>query len=358
MAQLYEGQEVLIGVGEESTFKTRLVDASTFTVIKTDPVEVNQDVKLYEVPGSSGTKSPLFDHTFTNTSGSTPVMSLVGPLSIFEIDLFAAVACQSVTEGALTPFTKTFTPFSGIQPDFTSATLGTASAGAYALTAVKAFPVANTSWAMTSCIASKFKIMAERDSYVKFECDLVSCEAVELDSNAHADATWERGLDGIAGSDARADDYGMKFFHDITAATIDYNAAGANSFPIQSFSMEYTQEVTGEEPDGSGGSNNFGIKNRGGTGEIVLLKDAQAELALANWQANGYIQLVVRWGAATAAVDGEMQLTVNGKITDIKFDESGIIAGTVTFNMAAANTTSDMFELIVSNDSERTWPAP
>lgn len=358
MAQLYEGQEVIIGIVEESTFKTRAVDADTFTVIKTDPVEVNQDVKVYEVPGSSGTKSPLFDHTFTNTSGSTPTMSLVGPLSIFEIDLLAAVACQSATEGAATPYTKIFSPFSGIQPDFTAATLGTAAAGAYAITAIKAFPVADTSWAMTSCIASKFKIMAERDSYVKFECDLVSCQKVELDSNAHADGSWERGLDGIGGSDARAADYGMKFFHDISAATINYSGDGANSFPIQSFSMEYTQEVTGEEPDGSGGYNNFGIKSRGGTGEIVLLKDAQADLALTNWQENGYIQFLVRWGAAGATSDGEMQLTVNGKITDIKIDESGIIAGTITFNLAAADPTSNMFELIVSNDAQRTWPAP
>ena len=356
MGNLYEGQEVIIGIAEEATFKTRIVDAGTFTVIKTDPVEIDPNVKVYEVPGASGTKSPLFDHTFTNTSGSVPRVTLAGPMSIFEIDLMAAVAFQDVVEGAATPYKKTFTPFSGVQPDFETATIGTASAGAYAITCIKAFPIASTSWALTSCIAESFKISGERDSYIKFECGLVSCEPAEMDSGAHAAATWERGLDGPGGSDARADDYGMKFFHDITAATLNYNGAGANAIAIQSFSVEYTQEVTGEEPDGSGAFDNYGLINRGGTGEIVLLKDAQVESGLANWAANGYIQFIIRWGAAGAAVDGEIQLTANGKITDIKFDESGILGATITFNLAASSTTTDMIELILSNDVQRTWP--
>lgn len=358
MGNLYEGQEVIIGIGEESTFKTRLVDAGTFTVIKTDPVEVDQDVKVYEVPGSSGTKSPLFDHTFTNTSGSTPRMTLAGPLSVYEIDLLAAVTFQSVTEAAAGTKTKIFTPFSGTQPDFESATLGTVAAGAYAITAIKAFPIANTSWAMTSCIGESLKISAERDSYAKFECGLVSLEPVERDSDAHADATWERGLIAPGGTDGRSTDYGMKFFHDVSAATLEYNGGGAVAAALQSFSVEYTQEVTGEEPDGSGAFDNYGIINRGGTGEIVLLKDSVVESGLTNWEENGYIQFVVRWGAAGAAVNLELQLTVNGKITDISFDESGIIGATIGFNIAASSTTTDMLELILSNTITRTWPAP
>jgi hypothetical protein len=355
MAQFYEGREVLVGVALETTFKTRIVDAGTFTVIKGEPHEINPDVKVHEVPGATGGKSPVYDHTISTIAGSTPRVPIAGPLSIFEIDMFLAATFQEVTEAASTPFTKIFKPFTGLQPDFTTATLGT---GAWALTYVKGFPVADTSWALTSCIGESMKISAERDSYVKFECGLVSLEPAEFDSDAHADATWERGLDGPGGADAAAEFYGMKFTGNITAATLDYNDAGPAAIALQSFTLEYTQEVTGESPDGSGGYLNYGIKNRAGTGEIVLLKDAQVEAALANWIANGYVKFIIRWGAAGAAVDGEMQITATGKITDVKFDESGILGATITFNLAAPDNDSDMIEVRLSNDIERSWPAP
>lgn len=358
MGQLYEGMEVIIGIGEEATFKTRLLDAGTYTVIKTDPVEVDQDVKVYEVPGSSGGKSPLYDHTFTNTSGSTPRLALAGPMSVYEIDLLLAATFQEVTEVATGTMTKIFVPFTGIQPDFESATLGTVDADAYALTAIKAFPVAATSWAFTSCIGESLKISAERDSYAKFECGLISLIPTERDSTAHADATWERGLIAPGGADGRSTDYGYKFFHDISAATLSYNGGGDVAAALQSFSVEYTHEVTGEEPDGSGAFDNYGIINRGGTGEIVLLKDSVVESALTNWETNGYIEFIVRWGAAGATANLEFQMTVNGKITEISFDESGLIGATIAFNLAAADVDSNMIEVILSNTITRVWPAP
>ena len=362
MAVYYEGQEVIVGVKDEATFKTRIVDAGTFTVIKGDAVEVDPDIKVYEVPGSTGFKSPVFDHTLTSTGGSTPKMTISGPLSILEIDLFAAATFQSVTEAAATPWAKIFMPFAGTQPDFSDCTLGT---NAYALTAIKAFPIADTSWALTSCICDKLKISAERGSYAKFEASLVSVEECEFDSDAHADATWERGLLGPGGVDQSADNYGMKLFHDIGTCTLGFLGAAGTAIAIQSFSVEYTQDVSGEEPDGSGGWNNFGITNRGGTGEIVLLKDAVVEAALSNWSENGDISFYVLWGT-DGATSGDLELTANGKITEIKFDESGIIGATISFNLAAdlvagaiaATSAAQMITLKVVNVIDRSWPAP
>jgi len=283
---------------------------------------------------------------------------LNGALSVYEIDLLLAATFQEVTEVATGTATKIFVPFTGVQPDFESATLGTTAADAYALTVIKAFPVAATSWAFTSCIGESLKISAERDSYAKFECGLISLIETERDSTAHEDATWERGLIAPGGTDGRATDYGMKFFHDISGATIAYNGGGAVAAAIQSFSIEYTQEVTGEEPDGSGAFDNYGIINRGGTGEIVLLKDSVVESALTNWETNGFIEFIVRWGSAGATANLEFQMTVTGKITDISFDESGLIGATIAFNLAAADVDSDMIEVILSNTITRIWPAP
>ena len=352
MGDLYEGRECRIGLAMETTFKTRVVDGGTFTEIKADPGEVDPDVKVYEVPGASGGKSPLHDHRFTNTSGSMPRLTIAGPMSLYEIDMFLALAFQNVTEGD-TPFCKTFTPFLGAQQDFSDCTLGT---NAWAATICKRYPIAATSWMLTSCIADSIKLSAERGDYAKFECSLVSLEPAEMD--ATPSGTWERGLDGPGGDDARASAYGMKFFHDLSATTIAYNGEAADDLAVHSWSIEYNQEVSGEAPDGSGAFDNYGIINRGGTGEIVCLKDSVVEAALANWAANGYVQFITRWGAAGAAVNQEMQITANGVITDIKTDESGILGSTISFDLSAADITTDMLEIKLSNLIDRTWPAP
>ena len=346
MAVQYEGREVKIGIAEESAFGTAIADSGSFTEIKTEPVEIDMDVRMHDIPGAAGTKTPLQDSKYSTTTGSMPKFTTNGPYSTYESDLFLYAACQKVTE-AVDPYTKTFTPFTAL-PDFS------ADAGFFA-TWLKQYPTASTSWKVKSCIADRIRFSAARDELLQVETSWISPFAPTYTNNPNSTATWERGLLAPAGATAFSTQFGMLHFNDISAATINFEGAGANNMVLQSFNWEMSHEATGNELDGSGDWGNITLVNRAGSAELVFLKDAQFETALSNWGEDKKVEVVIRWGAAGATTTGELQMTLRGKINSIAIDQSGLLGGTIGIDLLAVSDSTDMIEVIQTSGQTRGW---
>ena len=344
-----EGKEGAFGVAEETTFLTALADSVDFTEIATEAAPVDPDAKREEVPGAHQTKQPTLQDILNHTKGSMPTVTIKGPASIYEMDNYLYMFTQKVIDVVASPMTKTFTPHA-TQPDFS------VSAGMF-MTAIKRFPVASTSVKLTSCVVNSIKLSIERDGFLQNEASLISPVAPDFTSNPSG--TWERGLDGPGGSDAKATNYGMLHFNDIDSAVIKLNGGGDLAVTLETFEMNLAyEEVKGVSPDGAGGWQTLGFKGISGDFSIGLLKDSTVESAIANRDANGDIEFILNFGATGAAVLGELQLTMFGKIDGaIEIDEEGLIGANIKATMMADTSATDMFEIILSNGILRGWPA-
>lgn len=356
MAQIYEGRQCRVGMALESTFGTRIVDAGTFTEIRTEPAEVDFDFKTDTIPGAGGVRAPLLDNVITYDNGSMPSLKINGPLSIYEADVVFACAFQSATEVGTTPFRKVFVPATNM-PDFAA---GTGQTNWWTTTLMKRYPTASTSVALTSAIVESFKISAERGSYVKQEVTWKSLKPAEYTANPSG--TWERGLDKPGGTSAAATKYGMKFFsgaapYGIGVATINVNGAGATALTLQSFSLEYKQDVNGEGIS-AGAFTNYSISNIGGSLELKILKDAVSETVLAGLATGYAAEVILGWGTSPYTGDYEFAITAQCKVTEYKVEEDGVLACTLKADLGTPAAGTAMLQIECCNLSDRNWPAP
>ena len=354
-----DAKEMAVGVAVESTFGTAIADSGTFTEVHTEPVPVELGLHKHDIPGAARTREPIFDNVHIVNVGSIPRFTVNGPLSVYECDQYAAAFFQDATEVATGTMTKTFVPFAaGSKPDFA------ADAG-YFYTWLKQFPVASTSWKMASCICEKFHMSGERHGLVQLETGWAGIAPVTLTNNPNATATWERGLDGPGGSDARATNYGLKYLDQFSACTIAVDGGGTLDVALQSFDLNLEQTATEHEPDGSGGFSNWMITDLKGALELKCLKDATAQAFLAAVGSDAYGTIVLRWGAATAVVNLEMELTMSGTLEDIVINEDGLLTTDLKMILGASSASTNMITMIMSNTITRNgtgtsgaWPAP
>lgn len=341
-----EGKQIRVGFAQESTFGSPTADGGTFTEIACEPLEMERDIKVHELTTKSGGRQGVYQDRVINAIGTMPRFTVKGPFSRNESDVFFYSFLQKVTEASGTPYLKNFDYFD-TQPEFSS------DLGKF-LTFIKRYPTSSTSWKATSCIAEKIKLECERGGMLMLETGFVANGAISLTSNPSG--TWERGLDAPGGSDDHDDAYGLLFFNNIDIATLNFDGAGANTVTLQRFMVELEHTVEGTGPDGSGGWTNYGISDYRGTVEIEFLKDARFELAMSSQESDGYFQFNLNWGAATAAVDGELELIVTAKLLESPtVNEDGLITGVLKGEILAANSSSDGFLLNMSNVIDRTW---
>lgn len=348
MDTIYEGKEVRIGFSPQAqnTFGTRKVDGDVFTEVSAEVVEMTRDIKTHELTTSSGTKQPVYADRISNTTGSVPSFVVTGPFSYYEGDQFMNAFFQAVKERDAAPFRKEFTPFS-IHPDFTAADEG------HYLTWIKRFPKASASWAAEGCVAKSFKLECERDGFLISECEWFAHGALELDANPSG--TWERGLTAVGGGDGQPTSYGILFFNDLDTVQVTIMTAAAVTPTLKKFSIEVNREVEGVGPDGSGSFNNWGMSQVAGTMEITMLKDDLTDSLLHSHETDDFIQLNVNWGAANATAVGEVEIIATGKITDIVIGEDGLTESVITADLLAADSSSDMLNIKVANNIDRTW---
>lgn len=341
MDTIYEGKEVTVGFAEQTAFGTAVGDASSFTMINSEDITIDRDVKRHEITGSHGVKNPTHNNIVLNAQGSMASFPVNGPLSVFEFDQYAYAFFQNVTEGGGSPYTKTF-DFFGVNPDFPSPT----NAGHF-LTWILKYPEASTSWKMNSAIVRRLKISGERNGMILFETDWVSKGTPNVTSNPTG--TW------TANSD-KANYYGIKFFNDMTAADITFSEMAASPFNmiLQSFEIECQHEIEAVGQDGSGGFLSYGIFNRTGNISLTLMKDAAVEEALTNATSNEDILTQLRWGTAGAPANLNLDILARGKIDNIAINKEGILGATITASMSA-DVGDDILKIYLANNIDRLW---
>lgn len=354
--ELKEGRQMRYGYNETNsgTFGTPASDSDTFTRIACEHFNMDPDLQGHDIPGAHGTRNVVHANTFTTAYGSMPKFSVSGPVSIFEVDEYFYAHTQKVIEGA-TPFTKNFTFFS-THPGFDNDE-------GHFLTWAEGYPVATTSWKMTSCICTRLKLSCERHEFMQFESEWIGV-AVTKNSAVYESGTWEFGLDGPGGSDAKTSEYGFLHFDKIKRIEIDFDdviSPIGDKVILHAFEFETAYDLTdGISPDGVGSFEAIALALRGGTFKIEILKDAYSEACLANVSGNSSITITIGWGDADALVQGEMEFIVKGKIAPdgITTDKEGIVRSVIAGTISGANDSSDEPYIVnLSNGIDRSWPA-
>jgi hypothetical protein len=343
MSILYEGRQCRVGIAPEAVFGTAIADAAAFSELRAEAPELDLDVKVYDIPGASGSKDKMHDMTISTSTGSMPSMTIKSPFSVLTADLVFACAFQSVTEIASTPFGKVFIPCVA-HPNFASCTLGT---NAYACTLIDRYPEASTSHKLTSAIVESFKISAKRGEMMQLESTWRSLFPASITANPSG--TWTPW--------AAANNYGIKFFNDITTAQAKVTTGGYATLTLQDFSLTFEQEVSGEEIV-AGAYTNYGMVNRSLKGDFTVLKNATYEAQMAAFAAGNYITFNLICGSSPATTDGELEIVASGKITAMKSNRSGIITGQITFEGSKAAAADNMITISMCNTVDRNWPAP
>jgi hypothetical protein len=340
-----EAREVRVGFIRQTAWGTAL-NAGVFQEIPASIVAMDRDLKTIELTVRDGYRQPIYKDTVITTNGAAPTFKVTTPFCLYDSDWLLAGFFQSVTEAAGTPFLKTFVPFS-THPDFSVN-------GGYFYTWTKYFPITGTSWTAKDCICTGFKLEAARNGLLMLESDWIANGAIDMDVTPGG--TWERGLKGPGGSSTAATQYGTLHFNALDIKTLALDAGSATGLVVDKISLAMQHDVTPTGPSGTGGWQTMIIHGVKGTVVIECLKDAQFEAAMASQEADGYAAVAFNWGAAGAAVEGELELVATGKLEaapDIR--EESLIGGTITMNMKAASTATNMCTIKMSNAIDRTW---
>ena len=357
IGDLKEGRQWIYAYNEadSGTFKTPAADSDTFTRINCEHFNIERGLVGHDIPGSHGTRQVVEANTFTTAKGAMAKFTVQGPLSLNEVDQYLYAHTQKVVE-ASTPFLKTFTPFV-THPDFS------ASAGHF-LTWASGSPTAAQSQKAISAVCSRFKMIQERNKFAMIETDWVSPEPATVDSTVAEDGTFEFGLKGPGGADDSTNDYGFLHWNSLDIITMDFDGvaspiADALVFEQIEFELQY-EDVEGCHPDGTGGYDSLAMKGLTGTFQITIKRDSYSQNAFANVAGNNAVTIILGWGAAGALIDGEMEVTLHGKVNPdgIAEDKEGIASMVISGTLAATNdAATPMYSIKLSNGIDRSWPA-
>ena len=331
----YESRQVRFGYAEESTFGTAIADGAAFEEVTCDPFNVDPDVMINEQPHNHGTHEPVEQTTDHSTQGSSAKFSVNGPVDLNDIDQIAYSHFQKVVELADTEFTKTFTYYT-THPDF-SLDEG------HFMTWCKRLPGASTSQKMTSCIAPRFKLSAERDAKLMFESDWVALGTT--DDTANPSGTW-----------TPRDGGELVYFNDIVngGATLTKGASLASpvALTMASFEIEGVFEPDKLGHDATVGYEQHGMKTRSGSFKIKMLRDATADEALISMKTGELVQFDVDMGSIT--------ISVTGKIESLEYDDDGLLVNEIACRMLSSYTAGSVgasLTIVVQNLIDRSWPA-
>lgn len=329
----YDTRQVRFGYVEQTDFNVAETDSVVVNEVTCDPFDIDPDVMIHELSQNHGTRQPVAQSTVHSVQGSSAKFTVSGPVDVNDIDQFAYAHFQKVIEQSDTEFTKTFTFFS-THPDF-SLDEG------HFLTWIKRMPVASTSQKVHGCIASRFKLSAERNGMLMFESDWVSLGTTLDTSNPSGTWTPRTGA-------------GFLYFNDIVSATLTHgaNLTSPTALIMQSFEVESTFETEKIGHDATDGFEQHGMKTRSGTFKIGMLRDSTTDESLVSLKEGELVQFDVDFGTLT--------ISVTGKIESLEYDSEGLLLNTITCRMLssyAAGSVGECSTIVINNTVDRSWPA-
>lgn len=328
-----ETRQTRYGYREQTDFNVAEIDSAAVSEITAEPFDIDPDVMITELPQNHGTHEPVEQSTVHSVQGSSAKFTVTGPVDLNDIDEFAFAHFQKVVEGADTEFTKTFTYYTS-HPDF-SADEG------HFLTWFKRLPTASTSQKVRGCIASRFKLSAERDGMLTFETDWAALGSTLDTSNPSGTWTPRDGTDFV-------------FFNSIATATLTHGAslASPTALTMQSFEVEGVFETEKVGHSAADGFEQHAMKNRSGSFKIKMLRDATADEALISLKTGELVQFDVDLGTVT--------ISVTGKIEALEYEGEGLLVDSITCKMLSSYTAGSVgasLTVTIQNSIDRGWPA-
>uniref|UniRef100_A0A6M3JT65 Uncharacterized protein n=1 Tax=viral metagenome TaxID=1070528 RepID=A0A6M3JT65_9ZZZZ len=294
------GQQMRYGIAAQSAFGTAVLDSAAFTELDCEHVEINRDVKTVEVPGAHGTRNKRMSDVFTHGKACMPSFSLSAIVKKEELALWLYLFFQNVTEGATTPYDKTYVHLAA-QPDFQ------ADAGMWA-TFVAYDPAASKSFKVIDCIMSKLAFTLTKGEMVKMAADFVGRGLPSVLANPSG--TWTR--NAVSATN-------LFYWADLDRMTMNFGS-GDKSFHCEEAGFELSQDVimVGQDAANPDGFQTYALTNRQSMARVKVIKDSDSHSMLAAHAANtASLNLNVGWGNATpGTVDGDFDFECNGKITE------------------------------------------
>jgi len=332
MEQPRETREVRYGYAEQSDFDVPKTVSDPFIEVSVEPLDVKRDTIITEVPGDHGSRSPVEQNSDHSVVGSAASFTTTGPVNLETIDQFLYAFFQKVVELADTVFTKTFTLFS-THPIFLSDE-------GHFLTWIKRFPEDATSQLVGGCIATRLKLSGARDEMLKFEFDWRG---------------YGPGAESQTPTGTWTPDDGDSFvyFNDALSATLSFDVGFDTPIDVvvRDFEIDISHEYekTGHK---AAGFEAHALHGREGTFKVNLLRDSTTDEAISALRAGTVVEFTMDFGL--------LAFNVTGKIEDIEYDDSGLLAESITCKMlstSVAGTVGEMATVVVENTVDRSWPA-
>ena len=296
MALVYASDDLRIGIAEQSTWGTAVADSGAFTELQVEPSIIEQKVNVREIPGSHATREDIYANLFTDTKGAMPEFGFKGPVSKLSLAQILYGLFQQVTEGASSPFSKSFT-VPTTQAD------NSASAGKLH-TVILRHQDASLSHKVSDAIVKKLVLSIKKGEHLQMAVDMVARGAVSKVSNPSG--TWT------------IPTFTPYAFEDLARTSLNFGA-GAQTLTLEEVEVPYENDIV---PVGGASSlfTNYGIKKRMGTVKAKWLYIAAQFASMnANLIGNTAVTFNLGWGNATpGTVDGDLDLTITGKLTGVR----------------------------------------
>lgn len=322
------------GIAIQSAFGTAIADNAAVIELDCEDTNIDPDFIVRRGEGAHGSRNRTYQDTRIDTHGAMPKLSMTLYALKDQFDLFLAAFFQNVSEGATTPFAKTFTPHA-TEPDFSS------DAG-YFFTIFEYNPETGTTWKITDAVISKLTVTCAQRDMLKLQVEWVGRGLTSFTSDPTG--TWTRSDNELT----------TDYFHweDISTATINFGAGAQAVTFINPIELSFQHDVVGKG-HASGQVTNYALVNRAYTFKLPIDKDAQAESALVNYAGDTAVTVSLRWGAGTA--DGDVTFDFTGKIETAPTENGDIQSQGLTGSILAPNTSTTPITIIEANAIDRTW---
>lgn len=327
MSNLRESKQIRVGLAAQSAFGTPVASNGAFEEIK-GTMEITYDPKVYDVPGG-GSRYQKEAYMHTHFSGSMPSVKISGPFQYQGIELILRSFFGKATQSGSNPYIYAFSG-SRVQEDFV-------------LTGMKGFPTANQSQRVNNLNVTSFVVSGEVGSA---EPVMMEAEGTGFGPTLFAQAptytAWTQQ---------------MGLTHPNRLHFKVNTGSGLQDLRYKTFKISGTKSTEGVGSDGAGGFQAPGDSEITLNFEFTVMRDDILPNIETNFGTSQTITLELYAGDGTVSTAGEWKFTLTGKSSDIKPEESGLIAATITGKCLADNhddnDTGFLFQ--VCNNKNRSW---
>jgi hypothetical protein len=198
--------DVAYGILEQSTWGTAELGSSTFQRIDCEPADFDPDARFIELNRVTGYRDLDYNTLIHHQKGSAPMLPIAGHIKKDDLGLFLYGVIQDVSEGGISPYTKTFTFPEDGQPDF-SADEG------IKFTVAKKMPTAADSNSIRDAICRKLVLTWEPEGESG-----VGHMTAEMVGRGEVNYAYD-----MSSATLTAKDNDLFYFHDLNTLTVDIN---------------------------------------------------------------------------------------------------------------------------------------